>query len=66
MSITRLDQAERIEAEQLYRAIADGEATEDLLQRFYDFAGEAAGLRPPPSELNLARLCGTRQEPAHG
>jgi DNA polymerase III beta subunit, N-terminal domain len=55
MSIIRLDQAERIEAEQLYRAIADGETTEDLLQRFYDFVGEAAGLRPPyPNSISRA------------
>jgi hypothetical protein len=66
MSIDRLDEAERLEAEQLYRAIADGETTEQLLQRFYDFAGDAAGLRPPLAELNLARMCGPRQEPVHG
>ncbi len=48
MSTINLGPAERIEAEQLYRAIADGETTEQLLQRFYDFAGDAADLRPPP------------------
>lgn len=65
MTSMPLDERERAEAARLYRAIADGETTEQLLQRFYDFAGDAAGLRPPLAELNFARLCGTRKEVAH-
>lgn len=61
-----LDGQERAEAQRLYRSIADGEATQELLQRFYDFLGEAADLRPPSAELNLARLCKSRQESTHG
>lgn len=66
MRTLHLDEAERAEAAEIYRAIADGESTEQLLQRFYDFAGDAAELRPPLAELRLANLCGTRLEPAHG
>lgn len=66
MNDLRLDSSGRAEAAQIYRAIADGETTEQLLQRFYDFAGDAAYLRPPMDELRLANLCGTRREPENG
>ncbi|WP_165826332.1 hypothetical protein [Rhizobium wuzhouense] len=66
MTSIRLDDLERAEAAQIYRAIADGEGSEQLLQRFYDFLGDAAELRPPHMEIRLSNLCGTRQDAAHG
>lgn len=41
----------------LYRAVADGEPRREIMQMIYDMFGDCCELRPPASELNLARTC---------
>ena len=48
------------DVEALYRAVADGEPTFEILQMIYDMHGERCNLRPPVAELRLANSCGVR------
>lgn len=58
MIYSDMDEYDRDQTAQLYRAIAEGRPTAELLQLFYDLFGEAAELRPPPSRGKpCAPLC---------
>lgn len=45
----------RPDIERLYRAVADGEPQREIMEMIYDLFGSGCDLRPPVSELRLAR-----------
>ncbi|WLR92913.1 hypothetical protein [Shinella zoogloeoides] len=47
--------------EHLYRRIADNAPREELLEIVHDRWGQTYNLRPPVSEIQLARNCGTER-----
>ncbi|WP_203427895.1 hypothetical protein [Rhizobium sp. BG4] len=49
--------SEHYEVERIYRAVADGEPTFEILQLLYDRFGVECNLRPPVAELRLAGRC---------
>ena len=51
--------------EHLYRRIADNAPREELLEIVHDHWGDTFSLRPPVSEIQLARNCGTERR-IHG
>lgn len=56
----------RPDIEHLYRAVADGEPQREIMQMIYDLFGDSCELRPPVSELNLARRCGSARGAVRG
>lgn len=55
-----LEEGDQSDIERLYRAVADGEPQREIMQLIFDLFGDACELRPPVTELNLARKCGAR------
>lgn len=41
--------------------VADRRPREEVLEEIYSLAGPECGLRPPVSEMQLARNCGTER-----